>query len=217
MHLGDYGKPAILIYYAYKRINTACLVHPAALGARLAEAERTIAQALGIAHNPHLFVFQILRMEHGQLAPAVGRKIHHKLLGIKWYLEYALARIAADGDSGIDMPQLQFGKHGIAFQLVNGQSYLRIILGIKTDKLGQDIGRDGGAYAQSQIACYITLVFAHQLVNALSLSNSTLGLTDNFFAGNRWRNPLVATLKNAHVEFFFQLNQHSTQGGLRYA
>ena len=69
MHLGDNGKPAILIYYAYKGIDTACLVHPAALGARLAEAERTIAQALGIAHNPHLFVFQILRMEHGQLAP----------------------------------------------------------------------------------------------------------------------------------------------------
>ena len=104
MHLGDNGKTAVLIYDTDKGVDTASLVHPAPLGARLAEAERAIAQALGIAHNPHLFVLQILGMEHGQLAPAVSRKIHHKLLGIKRYLEYALTCLSADGDSGIDMP-----------------------------------------------------------------------------------------------------------------
>ena len=162
-------------------------------------------------------MLQILGTEHGQLAPAVGREIHHKPLGIKRYLEYARVCMSASGDSTIDMSLLQFGQNGIALKLDNGKSHLRIILGIKTDKLGQDIRRDAGHNAQAQIASHVALVFAHQLVDSLGLSDGTLGLTDNFLAGNRGHNTLVATLKNAHVEFVFQLYQHGTQGGLRNA
>ena len=162
-------------------------------------------------------MLQILGVEHGQLAPAVGREIHHELLGIKRYLEYALARISADGDSGIDMPLQQFGQHGIALKLVNGQPHLRIVLSIITDELGQDIGRDGRPHAETEIACHVALVFAHQLVDALGLGNGALCLSDNLLASDSRSNTLVATLKNAHIEFFFQLHQHGTQCGLRYA
>ena len=101
MHLRNDGEAAILIDYAYERIDCSSLVYMPTLVACLAEAECTLTQTLCVAHYPHIFMLQILRLKHWQLTPATLREIHPEWLCIERDFIDSGYSITADCDAGI--------------------------------------------------------------------------------------------------------------------
>ena len=211
MHLWDNGKTTVLINDADKRLNAACLIDAIAFGSRFAKTKRTLTQTLSLLHDPHLLMLQILRLEHGQLAPTALREIDHETLCVERHFKDALTRVSADGNTRIEMSQQQFAKHHVGLHLADGEFHGRITFHVMTDELGQDVWRDGRTDGECQFAINGSLVFSHKFRNAFCFSQRLFCLTDNLLASRCRSDEFVAALEDAHIEFFFQFHKHGTE------
>ena len=180
------------------------------------ERESAVSQTLGILHYPHVLVFQILRFEHGQFAPAALGKIYHEFLCIERNLKHPIAHIARYRHSGIQFASLQRLYHEVNFHFLYRQFHCGIHLPIVSDELRQYVWRYRGTYRQSEPTAYLSLVFRNYLADALNLHQRILCLTDYLFAGGGRRHRSVGAVKDSDVEFFFQFLQHGAERWLRY-
>lgn len=93
MHLWYDGEASVIVDNANQSINAASFIDMLPFAFRFTEGECTVSKTLRFFHDPHILILQILRFEHGQLAPTVCRQIHVEAFGVKWYLQQSFTKL----------------------------------------------------------------------------------------------------------------------------
>lgn len=82
------------------------------------------------------------------------------------------------------------------------------------DELWENVWGNGWTYRKIELAADIPLVLLYYFADSVNLHQYFLCLTDDLHTGKGRGDRLICTLEDAEIQFFFELNNHSTQSWL---